>query len=64
VAALEKMLKDSPVEKAARMKRAFKFCKKRTFTGWVDNFLKELKMVCQPHSVDDPKFMFMGLAAA
>ena len=26
------------------MKRAFKFCKQRTFSGWVENFLKELKL--------------------
>ena len=64
VAALEKCLKDPPQEKAARMKRAFKFCRKRTFQGWVENFLKELKLAYQPCASEDTKIMFLGLSAA
>ena len=46
------------------MKRAFKFCRKRTFQGWVENFLKELKLAYQPCASEDTKIMFLGLSAA
>lgn len=63
VAALEKCLKDSPVEKAARMKRAYQYCRQRTFRAWVENFLKELKLAYNPHNVDDMCIMYQGLQA-
>ena len=63
VAALEKCLKDSPVEKATRMKRAFLYCRQRTFRAWVENFLKELKLAYDPHAVDNARILYQGLQA-
>ena len=60
VAALEKCLKDSPQEKEDRMKRAYQFCRQRTFQGWVENFLKELKLAYDPNSMDNTRILFQG----
>ena len=64
VAALEQCLKESPRQKEQRMKRAFKFCKQRTFSGWVENFLKELKLAYNPHSIGETRIVYSGLHTA
>ena len=45
------------------MKRAFKFCKQRTFSGWVENFLKELKLAYNPHNIGETRIVYSGLHA-
>ena len=61
VLALEKCLKESQREKEQRMRRAFKFCNQRTFSGWVENFLKELKLAYNPHSIEETRIVYSGL---
>ena len=57
VEALEKALRESPREKEERMKRALTYCQKRTFSGWVENFLKELKFASKIHSIGETRIV-------
>ena len=45
------------------MRRAFHYVQQRTFKGWVDNFLKELKLAYNTHSADDTRIIFQGRQA-
>lgn len=64
VAALEKCLKDPPEEKVKRMKRAYRYCKQRNFSDWVENFLKELKLAYDPNSGHDTtRILYQGMQA-
>ena len=63
VLALEKCLKESQNEKEKQMKRAFTFCNQRSFSGWVENYLKELKIACNPHSIEETLIVYSGLNA-
>ena len=45
------------------MKRAYQYCRQRTFRAWVENFLKELKLAYDPHTVDDTRILYQGLQA-
>ena len=45
------------------MKRAFTFCNQRTFSGWVENFLKEIKLAQKPHSIEKTRVVYSGLNA-
>ena len=63
VSALEEALKESPRQKEVRMRRAFKFCQQRTFSGWVEHFLKELKLAYNPHSIEETRIVYSGLHA-
>ena len=60
VKALEECLKENPEAKESRMKRAFHYVRNRTFIGWVENFLKELKLAYNTISTDDTRIIFQG----
>ena len=55
---LETVIKETPKDKEHNMKRAFKFCHTRTFTGWVENFLKELKLASNPLKIENTRVVY------
>ena len=55
---LESVIKETPREKEQNMKRAFKFCHTRTFSGWVENFLKELKLASNPLNIENTRVVY------
>lgn len=60
--ALDAGLSTSPDKKAEMMKKAYKYASKRTFSTWVESFLKDLKQAYNKTNNAMARYIYLGLS--